>query len=296
MRTPPLKSLVVFLAAARHNSFKVAAQELFVTQAAVSQQIRLLEEYFSTPLFIRENKQTRLTVQGTRLFPFIENAFKQIEMGVNAVTGEQNTGELKIAALHSVTSLILMPEINHFQEENREIRVQFSPSNQLESFVSGNVDIAIRRGLGDYHGLESRKIIDDEIILVGSPLITNGNNLDPELVFSLPLLEDTSSDIQEAVIDCYHQFGFTQSKRNSSLRTTDAMPIIQNVIAGQGIAFVSRALVSKNLQSGQLVNLLDYAYTSARTLYLVAPAHHFTWQKVQRFEQWLQALFSANER
>jgi LysR family glycine cleavage system transcriptional activator len=293
MRQPPLKSLQVFLAAARHNSFKIAAQELFVTQAAVSQQIRLLEAYFSTPLFIRENKQTRLNAQGSRLLPFIENAFKQIEMGVNAVTGEQNTGELKIAALHSVTSLILIPEINHFQEKNDDVRVQFSPSNSLESFTSGNIDIAVRRGQGEYHGLESHKLIDDEIILVASPLLPGINSGDLAAVFSLPLLEDTSSDIQEAIMDCCQQFSFNKNNLNSCLRTTDALPIIQSAIAGQGIAFVSRALVSKNLQSGQLVNVLNYAYVSSRTLYLVAPAHHFTWQKVQRFEAWLKALFSS---
>lgn len=291
MRIPPLKSLQVFLAAARHNSFKVAAQELFVTQAAVSQQIKLLEEHFSTPLFIRDNKQTRLNAQGLRLFPFIENAFKQIEMGVAMVSGEQNAGELKIAALHSVTSLILIPEINDFQTKNHDIRVQFSPSNTIESFASGNIDVAIRRGLGTYHGLESRKLIDDEIVLVGSPLLAGVKSNDPSIISTLALLEDTSSDIQEAVIDyCYH-FSVEKSHLNSCLRTTDALPIIQSAIAGQGIAFVSRTLVNKNLQSGQLINILDYAYTSSRTLYLVAPAHHFAWHKVQQFEKWLKALF-----
>ena len=81
MRMPPLKSLQVFLSAARHKSFKAAAEELFVTQAAISQQIRILESYFSTPLFTRENKQTQLNAQGLRLFPFIENAFEQIKLG-----------------------------------------------------------------------------------------------------------------------------------------------------------------------------------------------------------------------
>jgi len=295
MRLPPLKSLRVFLAAARHSSFKLAAEELFVTQAAVSQQIRLLEEYFSTSLFIRDNKKTQLNAQGMQLLPFIEGAFKQIEMGVNAVTGEKNSGELKIAALHSVTSLLLIPEINHFQESNSEVRVQFIPSNNLESFVSNNVDIAIRRGLGNYKGLESRKLIDDEIILVGSPLLAGTGSIDPEIVFALPLLEDTSSDIQEAIVDCCYRFDAEKSQLNSYLRTTDALPIIQSVIAGQGIAFVSKALVNKNLKSGQLINVLDYSYVSTRTLYLVAPAHHFTWRKVQLFEQWLKALFSTDE-
>ncbi len=293
MRMPPLKSLRVFLCAARHHSFKLAAEELFVTQAAVSQQIRLLENYFDTALFIRENKQTRLSAQGQRLFPYIEHAFEQIELGVNAVSGELNSSELKVSALHSLTSLILIPSINDFQEQNPDVCVQFIPNNHLDSFMLHEVDIAIRRGLGDYDGLESRKLIDDEIILVASPLLLGVDSQDAATIFALELLEDTSSDIQEAIDDCCAKFGFVKADLNTCLRTTDALPIIQNVLAGQGIAFVSRALVNKNIQSGQLLNLLDYAFDSPRTLYLVAPPHHFNWPKVKRFEQWAQKLFSS---
>ena len=291
MRMPPLKSLQVFLSAARHKSFKAAAEELFVTQAAVSQQIRILENHFSTPLFIRENKQTQLNAQGMRLFPFIENAFEQIKLGVHAVTGEPNANELKVSALHSVTSLLLLPNIHHFQEENSEISVQFAPNNNLESFRQSGVDVAIRRGLGDYQGLVSHKLTDDDIILVASPLLVGVDSQVPTDVFKLPLLEDTSSDIQEAISDCCQQFNIDKAALRSSIRTTDALPIIQNVLAGQGIALVSRALVNHNIKLGQLVNVFDYAYASPRTLFLVAPEHHFNWPKVQRFEQWAKALF-----
>jgi len=291
MRMPPLKSLQVFLSAARHKSFKAAAEELFVTQAAVSQQIRILESYFATPLFIRENKQTQLNAQGLRLFPFIENAFEQIKLGVNAVTGEPNANELKVSALHSVTSLLLLPNINIFQEENSEICVQFAPNNNLESFMQNGVDVAIRRGFGEYQGLGSRKLTDDEIILVASPLLVGVDSQDPTEIFTLPLLEDTSSDIQEAINDCCKQFHINKAELRSSIRTTDALPIIQNVLAGQGIAFVSRALVNHSIKMGQLVNVFDYAYASSCALFLVAPEHHFNWPKVQRFEQWAKALF-----
>jgi len=291
MRMPPLKSLQVFLSAARHKSFKAAAEELFVTQAAVSQQIRILENYFATPLFIRENKQTQLNAQGLRLFPFIENAFEQIKLGINAVTGEPNANELKVSALHSVTSLLLLPNIHSFQEENSEICVQFAPNNNLESFMQNGVDVAIRRGFGEYQGLGSRKLTDDEIILVASPLLVGVDSQNPTEIFTLPLLEDTSSDIQEAINDCCKQFHINKAELRSSIRTTDALPIIQHVLAGQGIAFVSRALVNHNIKMGQLVNVFDYAYASSRALFLVAPEHHFNWPKVQRFEQWAKALF-----
>jgi len=293
MRMPPLKSLQVFLSAAQHKSFKAAAKELFVTQAAVSQQIRILENHFGFALFVRENNQTRLNSTGMRLFPFIENAFEQIKSGVSAVSGEPNTGELKVSALHSVTSLLLLPNINSFQQDNSEICVQFAPNNNLEVFMQNGIDVAIRRGFGDYLGLMSRKLTDDEIILVASPLLSGVDSENPAEILSLPLLEDTSSDIQEAINDCCQKFKFNKAELRSRIRTTDALPIIQNVLAGQGIAFVSRALVNHNIKMGQLVNIFDYAYASSRALFLVAPEHHFNWPKVQRFEQWAKTLFTS---
>ena len=294
MRLPPLKSLQVFLAAAQHQSFKAAAEQLYVTQAAVSQQIRLLEQFFDQPLFERQNNQTRLNAKGKLLLPYIEKAFEQITQGVNVVTREPNANELKITALHSVTSLLLIPRINGFQQLYPELSVQFAPSNKLELFHGDDVDVAIRRGLGTYAGLESRKLVDDAIVLVASPLLTNSDSKDIATVFALPVLLDTSSDISAAVADCCAHFQVNQQKLNTILKTTDALPIIQHVLAGQGMAFVSRVLVEENLKQGQLINVLDYAFENPRTLYLVAPAHHFSWPKVKHFEAWLKSLFLTN--
>jgi len=291
MRLPPLKALQVFMVAAEHQSFKIAAEKLFVSQAAVSQQIRLLEAYFDGPLFERESKQTRLNSKGRALFPFIKEAFNQIAQGVSVLTREPKPNDLRVTALHSVTSLLLIPHINEFQTEYPEISIQFSPNNKLEMFEHDDVDIAIRRGLGHYDGLESRKLIDDAIVLVASPMMADAQSHDINKVKSLPMLLDTSSDIQEAVSDFQSRFGVNQRDLNITLRTTDAMPIIQHALSGQGMAFVSRVLVEENLKNRQLVNVLDYQFENPRTLYLVAPSHHFDWPKVKRFEQWITTVF-----
>ncbi|GLX77117.1 LysR family transcriptional regulator [Thalassotalea insulae] len=293
MRLPPLKSLQVFLAAAQQQSFKCAAEQLHVTQAAVSQQIRLLERFFDTPLFDRENNQTRLNAKGQLLFPYIEKAFEQMTLGVNAVISEPNPFSLRISALHSVTSLLLVPKISDFQQQNPDLNVQFSPNNKLDLFQGDGVDIAIRRGLGQYPGLESHKLIDDAIVLVASPLLLSTIKQELNAIFSLPLLEDISSDIQEAITACCSTFGINKAQLHIKLSTTDALPIVQQALAGQGIAFVSKVLVKQYIKQGQLVNVLDYAYDNPRTLYLVAPPHHFLWPKVKRFEKWLRAAFAA---
>jgi LysR family glycine cleavage system transcriptional activator len=294
MRLPPLKSLQVFLCAAQQQSFKAAAEQLNVTQAAVSQQIRLLEGYFDGQLFERDKKQTRLNLKGKTLLPFIEQAFEQIKLGINALTNEPDSTELKITALHSVTSLLLIPNISDFQQNNADLSVQFSPNNKLDLFQEQNIDVAIRRGLGDYTGLESRKLTNDSIVLVASPLLIGAKKIQVSNILSFPLLEDSSHDIQEAIEDCCHKFNIEKKDFKVPLKTTDALPIIQNTLAGLGLAFVSKVLVEQYLRNGQLINVLGYTYDSPRTLFLVAPPHHFKWGKVQRLELWLKKLFSKN--
>lgn len=287
---PPLKSLPVFLSAAKYNSFKAAAEDLHVTQAAVSQQIRLLEQYLDCQLFDRQSKQTQLNAQGKLFAPFIEQAFEQIINAVNAITLEPNPNELRITSLHSITSLILIPKISDFQLNNPAINIQFSPSNNLVTFKEHGIDVAIRHGTGHYDGLESRKIIDEPFVLVVCPLILSNKN-DLNALLDLSLMEDTSWDVQAAIEDFCEKFKLKRSQLKATLRTNDAVPIIQNTLAGKGFAFVNKALVAEHLSNGNLISVLEYSFTSPFALYLVAPAHHFTWPKIKRFELWINNLF-----
>ncbi|WP_281558424.1 LysR substrate-binding domain-containing protein [Thalassomonas sp. RHCl1] len=291
---PPLKSLQVFLCAARNGSFKAAAEQLFVTQAAVSQQIRLLEQHLNCKLFEREAKHTRLSAKGALLLPYIEQAFEQISSGIHALSFEPNANNLRISALHSTTSLLLIPKIHDFQQHHPQLSIQFSPNNRLDSFNDTDIDIAIRRGLGTYPGLESRKLIDDAIMLVACPRLLPANKVDLASILAIPLLEDTSSDIEEAVADFCLRYQVKRDRLKAKLKTTDAVPIIQHVLAGQGMAFVSKVLVAEHIKNGNLVNVLDYAYITPKTLYLVAPAHHFHWEKIKRFEAWLKSLLERH--
>ncbi|WP_286265980.1 LysR substrate-binding domain-containing protein [Thalassotalea atypica] len=298
-RLPPLRSLQVFLAVANSSSFKGAADSLFVSQAAVSQQIKLLEAHVGCKLFERSSTKMTLTKRGSLLLPFVAQAFEQVRQGISAVTFEPNANELRVTALHSVTSLLLIPNIDCFQQENPALSVQFNPNNLLDDFDEHNIDIAIRRGFGTYPNLESRKLVDDTIVLVANPLIVEGAGQHIDDIANLPLLNDTSVDIQEAVVHFKAKYHLGKQQLKPSLQTTDSVPVIDHALSGRGVAFVSRLLVAEHIKQGTLVNVLDYQFDSPRTLYLVAPAHHFTWKKVQLFEAWiskvLQALPKCNE-
>jgi len=295
-RLPPLKSLQFFLTAAQQPNFKSAALQLHVTQAAVSQQIKLLEQHLQCQLFERNNKSTKLTTQGHQLLPFIQQAFDSMHEGVSSLLNEPEPDVLKISSLHSFTTLWLMPRINEFQQENEDLSVHFLPSNALLDFKKDNVDITIRRGMGSYSGLTAKKLLDDEIVLVVSPLLIAANDIDIDNIkhiMSLPLLEDLSEDIQEALRYFYDQYPDNDKRFSKALKTTDSIPIIDNVLGGQGLAFVSKTLVENHLQKNQLIQLVDFSYKTQWTLYLVAPAHHFQWPKIKRFEQWLMHKFNG---
>lgn len=291
MKFPPLKSLSFFLAAARNKSFKKAAEELHVTQAAVSQQIRLLEEHLKCQLFNRDTKQTELNTEGKRLFPFIEQAFNQIAQGVSLFSDEPDPNTLKITSLHSFTSLTLLPKINEFQLSNPDIMFQFSPSNQLFDFKDDSIDLAIRRGKGFYPGLESRMLMKDEVVLVASNLLFKDAFPSIDEVLKTPLLLDISSDLKPAFERFCSQYKLNPNDFNITLRTTDSVPVIEKAIAGQGICFVSKSLVFDRIHEGTLINLFEFSVESAISLFLVAPPRNFQWSKVQKFETWLSTLF-----
>ncbi len=296
MKIPPLKSLSFFLAAAHHQSFKKAAEQLNVTQAAVSQQIRLLEENLACKLFNRESKQTSLTSSGVKLLPFIEQAFSQISQGISLLSNEPEPNTLNITSLHSFTSLVLIPKIQTFQEEHPELTLQFSPTNQLVNFKDNMADIAIRRGLGNYPGLESKLLVDDQVVLVASASLFNNAFPTIEELLLQPLFIDVSSDIKPAFDTFCEQYKLNKKDFTIGLQTTDSVPVLEKTMVGQGIAFVSKSLVFEKLKAGTLINLFDFSTTSPISLYLVAPPHHFQWKKVKKLEHWLQNLFDQTDK
>ena len=168
---PPLKSLQYFLVAGQSKNFKQAAEQLHVTQAAVSQQIRLLEENLQSKLFERSNKQTMLTEKGRQLLPFMQRAFEELSSGIQIVTGDQNPQILRISTVHSFTSLWLIPRLQEFQKLHPEIMVQLAPSSELIDFKQSNIDMAIRMGRGGHSELVQKKIFDDTLTFVASPTL-----------------------------------------------------------------------------------------------------------------------------
>ncbi|RME65530.1 MAG: LysR family transcriptional regulator [Alphaproteobacteria bacterium] len=170
----PLNALRVFDAAARHLSFKNAADELAVTPAAVSQQIRALEDYLGVVLFKRQARSLELTEDAERALPALREGFERFEEAVRILQASQRSNALTVSVAPSFASKWLVPRIERFLGTRPDMDVRILASTELVNFAEENVDLAIRYGAGDYEGLHVEKLIDEQVFPVCNPALVEG--------------------------------------------------------------------------------------------------------------------------
>lgn len=149
---PPLSAIRVFESASRHASFTRAVEELGMTQAAVSYQIKLLEERVGAPLFLRKPRQVELTELGKRLAPAINDAFETMRAAF-ASAREDTQGVLTISAVVTFAANWLVQRLGSFQMRHPALAVRLDTSNDMVDFATSNVDMAIRSGRGEWPGM-----------------------------------------------------------------------------------------------------------------------------------------------
>lgn len=284
---PPLKSLQFFAEAGRLLSFKKAAESLNVTQAAISQQIRQLEERLGQKLFERSARTVQLTDAGRRMLPLILRGFEALSDGVDTIQGDPRSDVLRISTLHSFSSSWLIPRLQEFQQMYPNLMVQLAPSNDLIDFKQGDIDVAIRLGGGGYSGLHEEKIFQGDMVLVASPSLLRDIDVNNATqVLSLPRIEDTTKGVQDMFTSCCKQYGVDAQKLRPILQSENAVPLIEAALIGQGYLMIDSCLITEHLRVGSLIRLLGFSQQSPYSLYLVAPEAQFNWQKVKQFKSW----------
>ncbi|MDJ0937403.1 MAG: LysR family transcriptional regulator, partial [Kiloniellales bacterium] len=171
---PPLNALRAFEAAARHLSFTKAAQELHVTQAAISHQVKGLEEILGIQLFRRLNRRLALTEAGQDYLPPLRDAFDAIAGATQRLHEREEGSALKISVLLSFASAWLLPRLSAFRRLHPEIDILVTASDTLVDFEQDDFDMGIRYGLGSYPGLRVDVLMEDEIYPVCSPKLLDG--------------------------------------------------------------------------------------------------------------------------
>lgn len=289
-RLPPLNSLRAFEAAARHLSFARAAEELYLTPSAISHQIKSLEEQVGTKLFERRGRNVGLTDAGGRYYPALRQAFDRMHEATEELKQSDRFGALTVNVLPTFAIRWLLPQLNEFQERHPEIEVRITTNVRNIDFLQTEADAAVRFGNGDWPGLESRLLMTEEIVPVCSPtLLEKGPGLkSPADLKHYSLLHDINRpDTWRAWLNAVGEKSI-DPERGLKLETTNLA--VQGALQGLGIVCANPYMVSRELESGQLIEPFEYHLAVANGYYLVYPKGREDRPRLKAFETWLTEM------
>lgn len=251
---PPLTALRAFDAAARHMSFAKAAEELFVTPAALSFQIKSLEEHLGAPLFKRLNRAVELTDAGRALAPDAQSAFETLTNGWRAAQRANDHQSLTITAGPAFTAKWLAPRLFEFAQEHPEIELRFSASLKRMDLMRDDIDVAIRFGYGPDDGLYSLPLAQEWVTPVMVPDLA-AKYPTPESLRAAVLIIDESINFLDPPTDwaSWSRCVGMAPLEPAGPRFSQADHAMDAALAGIGVALGRRALVIKDLAEGRLV-------------------------------------------
>lgn len=285
---PPLQAIRVFEAVARHLSFTKAAQELGMTQAAASYQIKVLEERIGAPLFLRRPKQIELTEPGQRLAPAVSEAFSILGQAYAAARGGAD-GLLCVTTVLTFASNWLAQHLGSFQLAHPALAVRLDTSSRLTDFAREDVDLAIRSGGGKWPGLEVHKLLDADFTPMLSPKLAAsiGGVKEPADLLRLPIL-DPGDIWWSQWFEAAGVTGHDLAKRPGSSMGAQAYEA-NAAMAGHGVAILTRALFKNELADGRLVQPFDLVGDDGHAYWLVYPTARRNVPKIRAFRDWILA-------
>ncbi|MFT3988865.1 transcriptional regulator GcvA [Aestuariivirga sp.] len=299
-KLPPLNALRAFEAAARHMSVSRAAEELNVTPAAVSHQIRLLEDHIGLPVFARSGRGLALTDAGSAGLRELHEGFSKLSAAMDAIDSLGETGTLSVSVAPSFAAKWLLPRLESFQHQNPEIDVHVSASMQLTDFMKDGVDVAIRYGAGIYSNLAVERLLAETVIPVCSPsfLLANGAIKKPADLIGTTLLHDDSPD-NDPSCPTWEMWlrasGIANFDATRGPRFNQSSLVIEAAVLGRGVALAKAALAAQDLRTGRLVQPLSSAQAVDFAYYIVAPRAKLNLPKVSHFIAWLRAQASLHD-
>lgn len=287
-RLPSLNGLRAFEAAARHLSFTRAAEELNVTQTAISHQIKRLEDELGLQLFIRRNRRLLLSEAGQDYLPAVRTAFEGLHDATARVYRRDESGTLVVATMASFAMKWLVPRLAGFEQAHPDISVRITTSNRLTDFARDDVDLAIRWGRGEWPGLRVDHLVGEAVFPICSPGLRDGP----------PRLE-RPEDLAGATL--LHASVWPQDWRmwltavgvadtvdaSKGPEYEDELIAMEAAIDGQGVAIGWSTLIERELESGRLVVPFDIALGDQGAYYIVAPEETAERPKIAVFRDWL---------
>lgn len=292
---PPLRALRAFEASAKHSSFTKAAEELFVTQAAVSLQIKQLEQLLGVVLFQRNARGLELTAEGQLYLADVRSALTILQEATDKISRRSRHGLLTVSVLPSFASKWLVPRLGQFQQAHPDIDVRIAAFDRLVDFERDQVDLAIRYGRGEWPGTHAELLLKEDVFPVCSPKLLKQDKplKQPEDLANFPLLHDDFSREDWRMWLMAAGVEGVDPERGPSFSHTSIL--LEAAASGAGIALGRTPLVRRDLESGRLVRPFDISLPSEYAYYVVTPLATAEEPVNVLFRDWLMRQANADD-
>ena len=293
-RLPNLNQLRAFEAAARHGSFKDAAEELNVTQAAISHQIKALEDALNTKLFHRRTRRVDPTLLATSYCKALTKAF-DIVAGATAELGNlRMDGILRISCAPYYGNRMLLPRLARFHATHPGLKIMPEMDSAVIDFGKSDLDAGLRYGAGGWAGLGEIKLHDDFLIPVAAPAMLEGRvaPLDPDQIAAMTL--GFVGGQESRWESWFASLGYTGTLPATFLQYGNRARVIDLAFSGHGVALADKRLMQEDLDAGRLVQLHLHAIKGTDAMYIVFPEVAAPDPRVINFAEWLRDDLARN--
>lgn len=287
---PPTAMLRAFEVATRHPTFTSSASELFITQSAVSHQLKNLEELWGLQLFQR-GKTLTLTPAGAALAPIVREFFTKLETSLADLREQKSRVRLRLSTTYSFALKWLLPRLPELTRLHPEILVTVESTDRAINFTNSDSDVAIRFSHGNYPALHTEFMFREQLFPVASPALLQrfGTPHEPAELLRYPLLTRDGADLVPKWDSWFELAGIQTDALHESVRFADTNMTIEAALLGQGIALARSGHVEKELKEGSLVRLFNIPFPSPAAYYFVCPGGIETQPHIMTFCSWLMA-------
>lgn len=286
-KLPPLNSLKAFECSARHLSFTKAAEELNVTQAAISHHIKILEDFLGVSLFYRRSRLLQLTEIGKNYYDEVSSVFNQLIDATNNLLEYRNEKRLSLAVPTTFITQWLVPHLSDFNEQYPDVELNLNGVEQDENFFKPNeTDVAIYYGTGGWKGYQFDKLFDSQMVILASPNLLAKKPINrPEDLIKHKIIHINNYQNWQSMVS---SLGLTDFGIHQGTVFSHTLPALQAAILGQGLILANKMLAKKEIESGFLqVVLPEKSMSDPKSFYLVHKLDKSNFEEVMDFKQWL---------
>lgn len=291
-KLPPLNAVRAFEATARHLSFTKAAAELNVTPAALSHQVKGLEDYLGIQLFLRKTRAIELTDAGKRCYPGVHSGFQQIHESIGLIQQADSDRLVVISCGPGFAAKWLAPRLYRFLEAYPDIDARVAPSLRFTDFQADGVHVSIRFGDGNYPDMHVDHMVEDFAMPLCSQryLDEHGPIEKPEDLVGKTLIHDDALSFLADMPTWKLWFaaqGIDVREADRGMHFTHADHALDAALDGAGVVLGRRVLSARDRKFGQLIAPLDFALSTGRSFYLVCPEENLALPNVAAFRSWI---------